>query len=131
MRTQGMKYQSAHIERRLRNTYRAGWSSLDPHEDVGRVMFLEYEHTVSYDDSGYEFAHSSCVVLFTASPHFREDHGRDPSPAEVEDALHTTFGGSNCQHDYDCCGCWSSGVVDISRMDDGVWSFDISSSRNY
>lgn len=118
-----MSLETQYLERRVRRTYRDGWSYLDPHEDVGTAIILQRSGYHVYDDDGYEGAHSSVVLMVTSAS--------NASPAKVKEAIQDTFGGSNCQHEYDCCGCWSSYAHNIHHVEDNIWSFDISASRNY
>lgn len=121
-----MKYKAIDLQHRLSHKFRDGWSSLDQwDEDVGTAHVLEHTpRTVDhYSVEGDSYAHSSFTVLVTSS-------GDRPLP-DMEEVLQDSFGGSSCRHEYDCCGCWSYGVHNVERLDDSVWSFDISASRNY
>ena len=51
--------------------------------------------------------------------------------SEIERALRDGFESHGCGHDFDCCGCWSTSVIKVERLNDDYWRVETSASRNY
>lgn len=77
---------------RRTNCYMPGWSSLDRHSYVATVKVTPprtVREPEDFDDGG------TYIV-----------HARAPAGApSLTRALEHTMSGSNCRHEYDCCGC--------------------------
>ena len=116
------------LERRLSHGYRDGWSYLDRWEVVGTA-----ERVTSY--TGGEVAGGEEDHCWRPGSVLRLNVKRENGVTDraIADAIRSTFSGSSCQHDYDCCGCvrdWVSDVVKVDRDNDG-WLVVISRSANY
>lgn len=104
---------------RRTHKYRDGWASLDDWSESHQFKML-----------------GGCVV--------REGNGIDDEGAILHRvigsktvdqelqarALHDTLSGSNCRHDFDCCGCRSTWAR-VRRVKPGIFSVLITTSRNY
>lgn len=79
---------------RKTSKYADGWSHLDEQQYVGTVMVTPYKQVREgndYDDGGTYIRHARLAA--------RADWKL------LTKALKDTMGGSNCRHEYDCCGC--------------------------
>lgn len=50
---------------------------------------------------------------------------------EIKQALQASNTSAGCAHEYDCCGCRSYHASDAKRVTGDLWSFTVSSSRNF
>ncbi len=88
--------QAVHLNVRTSNTYADGWRHLDSDEYVGTVKLTPRRLVAEGDghDEGGTYL----------------QHARIPAGMPVDlfkQAVRDTLSGSNCRHEYDCCGCAS------------------------
>ena len=112
------------LELYLRRTfdYDGGWASLDEHTylctaRIPAPRIIEEGDGIS--DGGVY--HYTIKVPRQLS---RKDHAR------IKRAIYHTIGGSNCQHEHDCCGC-TFRSVSVQRTSLRTYSVRVSSWRNY
>ena len=88
--------QEIQLSARKSHDYAAGWEYLDHREHVGTVKLTPRRLVAKgedYDEGGTYL-----------------QHARIPAGMPVnlfKRAVRDTMGGSNCRHEYDCCGCAS------------------------
>lgn len=90
--------ETLHLYRRTSHKYRDGWQHLDSSEYVATARLTPakmVEEPRDFDEGGTYIMHAT---IPTTSRKHRESIIR---------ALHDTLGGSECRHEYDCCGCAS------------------------
>ena len=109
---------------RKTHKYRDGWSHLDEFETVGSFSILksgELNDTSSESDGG------TLVRIVQVK------RTEETSDEVVENALIATFSYSNCQHDYDCCGCKTYYVDSALKksQDDDIWLVLVNYYENY
>ena len=106
----------------LRKTrrYVAGWAHEDEWEDIGSFDIVAKSDP---DVDEYDACEGTRVVLFV-------EVDTDASPEQIRDALHASFSGSSCRHEYDCCGCWST-FATATHINHNLWRVETRSSRNY
>ena len=110
------------LERRMTHKYAAGWASMDEWDVLGTakvVTRFEEQGDKDYD------AEPGTVLLC-------EVQVTDPAVADelVQRALEDTFGGTNCTHDWDCCGCVRT-LAQAKRWDNNTWLVKQTRYRNY
>jgi hypothetical protein len=86
--------QTVHAFARTSFKYVDGWSHLDSDEFVATVRLTAPK--VVEQGEGYD--EGDTYVQYTRVP-------RNISAKDLAQALRDTMGGSNCRHEYDCCGC--------------------------
>lgn len=57
------------------------------------------------------------------------DKGAQPN--DIEQALKDCFGSWGCGHEYDCCGCWSTAVINVEQLNKNYWRVETLSTRNF
>ena len=116
-----MKLDTIHLYRFLTHKHRGGWPYLDQEEFVGTATILESHRDVIWDGSGYERSYETGVIMVSG----------DAPADQIEQGMRDTMSGSRCTHEYDCCGCWSTGFNSIERIEPGFFAYEITGSRNY
>jgi len=84
---------------RVTSNFADGWRHLDDDKFVATVSLTApriTQHGMGYDEG-------DTYTQYVRVP-------RDVSSTELAQALRHTLGGSNCKHDYDCCGCATHSV---------------------
>lgn len=119
------------LQIRKTHGYRDGWSYLDEWEDIGTYE-IEARGEKDYDPDSYEDAFSQVLMVRVES---------DASLDDIRRALQAAFSGSHCQHEYDCCGCYSyyatatpltrDSEAKASGTEASYWRVVYSGSRNY
>jgi hypothetical protein len=110
---------SLHVYNRLTHKYNPGWASLDRHEYAGTVKVLGGRIT----RQGEDYDEGDTWVHRVIAP-------AKLKAADLSDALRDTMGGSNCQHEYDCCGC-ALRHASVKRINRRTYSVRISVTYNY
>jgi hypothetical protein len=110
------------LERRETFKYRDGWAYEDEWQTIGHAKVVRSVKLSEDRESAEEY--TSVLKILRVQP----DRADIPDD-HIKDALRDTFGGSNCQHDYDCCGCWHSHAR-VRKMGK-YYAVRINSSRNY
>jgi phosphatidate phosphatase APP1 len=118
-----MAYNYVDIEHRVTRKYRDGWSYLDRQEYIGKAIVLDQSRWTTWDDSGTIIHTVNTIMLVT--------NEEQVPPKYICEAIRDTFGGSSCQHDYDCCGCFSTHVSGIEVMDGDIYKFSTTATQNY
>lgn len=82
------------VYERVTRNYRDGWKYLDHEEFVGNVRvtpprLVREPDAEDFGDEGTYIMHARTA----------------PGSPNIREALHDTFSGTNCRHEYDCCGC--------------------------
>ena len=109
--------QTLHLYEQRTFAYMPGWSSLDRSTFAATVRMTPprvVREAEDYDDGGTYLAHI-----------------RAPAGApNLVRAIESTLSGSNCRHEYDCCGCASrrARAKRIGRRD---YVVSVSTSFNY
>ena len=105
---------------RLTHGYRDGWDHLDTWGEELRFKLLGAGRVtrapVGYDDGG--------TVLYHVVGSKRAD-----SQTQIR-ALYSTFGGSQCRHEHDCCGCASISAR-VRQVRPGLFTVHCRTSYNY
>jgi hypothetical protein len=110
------------LERRNRHTYVAGWSYLDPHQYIGSLDIRCRETEVDEEDD-CEATKTTMIVRVELE---------EPQPLSlICEAIRDTLGGSSCQHEHDCCGCWNTYVSEVRHVFNNRYFVETHSSRNY
>lgn len=112
------------IERRKTHHYRDGYSHMDEFEYVGRAEIISCEMHRDYDGCDET---TSAVYTLRVIEMFGEEQ-------DFQNGLDDHFSGSNCTHDYDCCGCWHYHVGEIEKIHLGnvaLFKVPVHGSRNY
>lgn len=91
---------TVHLYERKTHRYADGWADLDEHQYLGTVKLAGPTLVAR----GNRYDEGDTVRYTTRLP-----AGMDPKAAIK--ALRATLGGSNCRHEYDCCGCASHHVL--------------------
>lgn len=86
--------QEVHTYKRLTHSYRDGWSYMDNDEFLATVKLTPRK--MVEEGAGYD--EGDTYLQYVRVP-------RNVKAAELAQALRDTMGGSNCRHEYDCCGC--------------------------
>lgn len=108
------------LYRRLGRKYRGGWAYLDGEEFVTDAIVLRREGE-EIEDEGYCYYRGSATILLA-----------DSVPYKIAcEAIRDSFRVNNCTHEYDCCGCLSIGVDEITVLDTDFYEVSLSGSRNY
>lgn len=50
---------------------------------------------------------------------------------KIEQALKSSLASAGCAHEYDCCGCWSHYVHNVTHIHTDLWFVQQHASRNY
>jgi hypothetical protein len=111
--------QAVNTYTRLTHGYRDGWGYLDADEYFATVKLTAPKVTVAA--GGYD--EGPTYVQYARAP-----TGVDMQ--QLKQALRDTMGGSNCRHDYDCCGC-ASRMVDVKHLGNRRILVRTSVSYNY
>jgi len=88
-------------------SYVDGWSSLDREEYLATLKFTP-PSVIALPSINSDHSEGPTYV----------QHARAPSGVDVsllKQAIRDTTGGSNCRHEYDCCGCASRFVRVTNR----------------
>lgn len=106
-----------HIYERLTHKYVDGWRELDREKFVATVQSTPprlVREGNGHDDMG------SYIM-----------HVRAPRDApDLRQGLRDTFSGSNCRHEYDCCGCTTRRAA-VNKVSARDYVLRVSVSRNY
>lgn len=110
-----------HVLLNIRTTYKynPGWVHLDEHFPLCTVRMTPPRTTWISDDYDEEQRAVSYVRRPALVNH-------DLFKRAIED----TLSGSNCQHEFDCCGCWSR-RVSVTRYRRRTYRIVIYASQNY
>ena len=110
------------MELRVRKTqkYRDGWSFLDEWEDIGSYH-IKAESPKIFDEEDHEDSFHQNLFVRVSS---------DASHSDIQRALEQELSGSSCQHEWDCCGCYSY-YATARWLSDDLWLVLYSGSRNY
>ena len=106
----------------LTNGYASGWDHLNQHEFLTTAKATPMRQTRApegYDDGG-------TAITFVTVP---SGAGRRDSRVTTA-ALYHFFSGSNCRHEYDCCGC-ASRRADVRRHGRNTYRVAVTTSYNY
>lgn len=108
----------------LRKTHKyvGTYRDLDKWEDIGTVTELA-SATIHVDEEDPCETTVTRIFVCAECPEPRTD-------AEIENALHDVYSSHGCAHEYDCCGCWSTSVVEVKKHG-AIHEVVTSSSRNY
>lgn len=110
---------------RKTHKYVGTWADLDEWEDIGTVEELHSSSRIVDEEDPCQPTETLVEVRVDAP-------GR--KKPEIIQALYSTFSRHGCDHEYDCCGCWSWRVTDTPRRrehHENHWVFHMYSSRNY
>ncbi len=111
------------LERRVTHKYNSGWRNLDEWETMGTVR-VRRGFAELVPDTADDMPGTVLLVEVELSGEVPVDH------KTVECALQDTFSGSNCTHDWDCCGCVSK-YAKATQLGDKEWMLLINYTRNY
>ena len=113
------------LERRVTHKYRDGWRNLDEWETLGAVTVRRRFGEQLKDDADID-DEAGTVLLVEVELALDGEYTED----DVRRALNSTFSGSDCTHDYDCCGCVSR-YARAQAMGGKEWMLLINYTRNY
>lgn len=110
------------LERRLSHKYVPGWSYLDSHEPVGVAVIRCRDVEVDEEDPCEYTTVTMIVEVHT---------DQVENSYTIMQAIRDSFGGGRCQHEWDCCGCWTTYVTEMAHATNNKWLVETRSSRNY
>lgn len=108
-----------HLYKRLTYRYADAYRHLDEDKYIGDAKLLAgriVEESNDYDRGPTRV--------------FRVVLKRGVNPVDARKAIHNSFSGSNCRHEWDCCGC-PSYSADVRKVSDREFSVRQSVSYNY
>ena len=86
------------------------YRAYDDHENLG-LYFKQLSRKEIYRS---QYNENITVLIRVAAP-------RGLSRKDVENCLSTAYTFDNCNHDFDCCGCWFGWVGSVKRVKSREW----------
>jgi hypothetical protein len=112
------------LELRRTCSYGDGWSLMDEWDTVGTyVVRRRFVEQLAEDADAYE--EPGTVLLVRVKP-----DAQVTDADTVRRALESTLSGSNCTHEYDCCGCVSTHAT-ARLLHTDTWLVQQTHTRNY
>lgn len=112
------------LELRKTHKYNSGWRHMDEWQNIGTMEVLR-----TYAEQLGEFADAyeepGTVLLVRVKP-----DAQVTDADTVRRALESTLSGSNCTHDWDCCGCVST-YATARLLHTDTWLVQQTHTRNY
>lgn len=110
---------STYLTVRLTHKYTAGWCYMDKHFTVGSAeVLLAGTSPNSNVDAWTELV---LIGVKTDKP-YRQ--------VNIVRAIHSTFSGTCCRHEHDCCGCVYTQVVEVEALPAGRYLVTLAKERN-
>ena len=106
---------------RQTRTYVGAFAHLDDWTSIGSAEVLSRESKLLDEE---DMCDPTEIVLQVAVI-------SDASAEEIKTALRDSFTHAGCAHEYDCCGCTSTYVQEVTQAPDGIWQITQRSARNY
>lgn len=106
---------------RLTNRYVGTWAHLDDWESIGAFDTRHQSSQILDEDDPCEPTRTVMVMEIDCP---RSDD-------EIYRALRDTLGRHGCDHEHDCCGCWSTRLEEARPEGGRTWTAILHSSRNY
>lgn len=106
---------------RKTHSYVGTYSDLDDWDSIGSFEVVSSTSEVKDEQDASE---PTSITLIAKVDSNAED-------ADITQALKASLSNVGCHHEYDCCGCASTRVDDVSKQDDGFWKITQTATRNY
>jgi hypothetical protein len=105
--------------KRETDTYTSGWAHLDDWTHLGTAKMLQPRMTQEPD--GYDSGGAYLAKVIAP---------RELKNQNIAQAIAQTLGGSQCQHEHDCCGCPTT-YTSVKRTSPREYSVFFNVSYNY
>lgn len=109
------------LKLRLTNHYVDAYNTMDDWEEMG---------TIHYGPSQLLPNGNATIDGWRSSLVVEVDLWERTNRHRIALALRHTLGGSNCTHDYDCCGCITTSVLSAVRLYENIWAVLLDHRRN-